>query len=145
MPNAKGAITLACWTMIPLAIIFPTKSNTGRREKQFSPSWHVLPVHWGGQIHLNPSTRSWQVPPWPQGFGEQSSISVRQNKERLSSVTKQAMSVTDKFGFPWGIERQQDFCLEFLALLWFQQKPPFKHNSSSKHRGGSLHLWPFCK
>lgn len=66
------------------------------KRKLFLPSWHVLPVHWGGQIHLNPSTRSWQVPPWPQGFGVQSSISAMQNMESLSSTTRLAMAITDK-------------------------------------------------
>lgn len=133
------------WSLLHLS--FPSLEQHWMKRKQFLPSWHVLPVHWGGQIHLNPSTRSWQVPPWPQGFGEQSSISVMQSKERLSSAPRLAMAVTDKFdngllltqGFPWGTERQQDFYLEFLGHLWFQQKPPLKirvvWKRGSKHRG----------
>ena len=50
------------------------------------PSWHVLPVHWGGHTHLNPLTKSWQVPPWEQLFGEQSSMSVRQREERVGNL-----------------------------------------------------------
>lgn len=38
-------------------------------------------------MHLNSPTRSWQVPPWPQGFGEQSSMSAKRGQEeRLSLV-----------------------------------------------------------
>lgn len=134
----------------------PCQSITGWREKQFSPSWHVLPVHWGGQIHLNPSTRSWQVPPWPQGFGEQSSISVMQNKERLSSVTQQAMSVTDKFdkwllllGFALRNRKTTGFLFVISRSTLISAKASFKNNSSvkggSKHRGRHLYLWPFYK
>lgn len=123
----------------------PTPSNTGQREKQFSPSWHVLPVHWGGQIHLNPSTRSWQVPPWPQGFGEQSSISVMQIKERLTSVTEQAMSVTHKFdkwllllGFDLRKRQTTGLLLGISRSTLISAKAPLKNNSSvkwsSKHR-----------
>lgn len=48
------------------------------------PNWHVLPVHWGGHTHLNPLTKSWQVPPWEQLFGEQSSMSVGQKGKGLA-------------------------------------------------------------
>lgn len=143
VPNAKGTIALACWTTIPFAFLPPPpQSNIGWREKQFSPSWHVLPVHWGGQIHLNPSTRSWQVPPWPQGFGEQSSISATRSKERLSSVTGQAMSVTDKFdkwlpllGFAPRNRKTTGLLLGISRSTLISAKAPFKNNSSVK--GGS--------
>lgn len=139
------------WSLLHLS--FPALEQHWMKTKQFLPSWHVLPVHWGGQIHLNPSTRSWQVPPWPQGFGEQSSISVMQNKERLSSTARLAMAVWTSLtngccysGFSWGTEEHQDFYLEFTGYLWFQQKPHLKRgNGGSKHWGKSLPLWPFCK
>lgn len=82
------------WSLLHLSL--PALKQHWMKRKLFLPSWHVLPVHWGGQIHLNPSTRSWQVPPWPQGFGVQSSISAMQNKESLSSTTRLAMAITDK-------------------------------------------------
>lgn len=44
------------------------------------PNWHVLPVHWGGHTHLNPLTKSRQVPPWEQLFGEQSSMSEKNGR-----------------------------------------------------------------
>lgn len=124
----RAQLPCVCPTMIPFAFIslHPPQSNTGWREEQFSPSWHVLPVHWGGQIHLNPSTRSWQVPPWPQGFGEQSSISVKQSKERLRLCVYSDFYIYSDFS---------------KSLLLFNSSVKW----DSKHRRRSLHLWPFGK
>lgn len=59
---------------LPLMI----KANLGAGT--FLPNWHVLPVHWGGHTHLNPLTKSRQVPPWEQLFGEQSSMSEKNGR-----------------------------------------------------------------
>lgn len=123
---------------------FPALEQHWMKREQFLPSWHVLPVHWGGQIHLNPSTRSWQVPPWPQGFGEQSSISAMQSKERLSSTTKLAMAVTDKsdkwlllLGFSLRNRRTTALLLGISRSSLISAKASFKNYSSVKR--GSKH------
>lgn len=51
-----------------------------RGHRLLLPNWHVLPVHWGGHTHSNPSTKSWQVPPWEQLLGEQSSMSDKKKR-----------------------------------------------------------------
>ena len=65
------------------------KANLGIKitvAGMFLPNWHVFPVHCGGHTHLNPLTRSWQVPPWEQLLGEQSSMSGQQEKEGVDNL-----------------------------------------------------------
>lgn len=58
------------------------ESQTSNCFTNLSPIRHILPLQWGGQVHLKPLTKSWQVPPCLHGLGVQSSTSMRSEQVR---------------------------------------------------------------
>lgn len=78
---------------------FPFLRTTSCNEpEEDSPMRQVFPVHWGGQAHLKPLTRSWQVPPWLQGFTRHSSTS-EMGIEKKSSADEVPLELQTAEGF----------------------------------------------
>lgn len=69
-----------------------------KKSAGHTPMRQVFPVHWAGQTHLKPPTRSTHTPLWLHGFGLQSSSSEGERKNTEEDVYVQRFF---KFGTPW--------------------------------------------